>query len=189
MYCELGDIKSELGLTDVESDDMLYAMIDEAKEIIDDYCGRSFNKTASATKYYDGDGAILWIDDLVTLTSIALDEDGDGTYESTLVATDYILYPLNAAQKTSVRISSNSNYGSFAQGVRQGVKIVGVWGYATIPLPIQRMAKKIVIALYNNRTLGGKKSETLGDYSYTLGDLVTLEDQKLLDKYRIIKIG
>jgi hypothetical protein len=187
-YCELEAVKSELGITTIDQDDVISAMIDECKVIIDTYCGRHFDQVTE-TRYFDGAGAALWIDDITTITSISLDEDGDGTYESLLVTSDYIAYPFNKGQYYRLEISNNSNYGGFASGVKKGVKIVGVWGYLTVPLDVVRAAKTLVIAMFNNRQAQGKQSETLGDYSYTLSK-DTADDilKSKLSSYRIMRI-
>lgn len=80
-------------------------------------------------KYYDGKYGNLLIDDLLGVPTIKLDEDGDGVYEATMVAGDYILYPLNTHPKDRLELSNESNYGGFADGIRQGVEITGVHGY------------------------------------------------------------
>jgi hypothetical protein len=97
--------------------------------MIDRYTGRSFG-VKSETRYFDG-ALHLWIDDLLSINASGLktDEDGDATYENTLATTDYILYPLNKYPKYKIELSNDSNYGSFASGVKQGVQIAGVWGY------------------------------------------------------------
>lgn len=79
-------------------------------------------------KYYDGAGW-LPVDDLLSVTALKLDEDGDATFGETMAATDYILYPLNEFPKTWIEISSNSDYGTFASGTKKGVEIEGIHGY------------------------------------------------------------
>jgi hypothetical protein len=138
-YCTLEEIKSELNIDDNDEDDIIQRMIIQSKSAIDDYCHRKFD-TETATKYYDGD-SVLFIDDLVSVTTLQLDEDGDGTYEATLATTDYILYPRNEYPKTYIKINPNGNYGGFASDILDGVKIIGTWGYAsTVPEPVRRAA-------------------------------------------------
>ena len=74
-------------------------------------------------KYYNGKYGNLLIEDLLGVPTIKLDEDGDGVYEATMAATDYILYPLNEFPKTYIKISPNSNFGSFAGSILEGVEI------------------------------------------------------------------
>jgi hypothetical protein len=68
-------------------------------------------------------------DDLLTVTTFKVDEDGDATYESTLATTDYHLQPYNDTPKTWIIISSDSDYGGFASGIKKGIEIAGTFGY------------------------------------------------------------
>jgi len=205
-YCTLDGVKSELNIISDDNDDILQAMIEQAKEFIDSFCNREFDTIVATSRYFDG-ANILFVDDLVSIDAVKigvasattalhlidatlspflatdvgstvynttdrtsaiitvftstsditldtdimtigegysiggfrLDTDGDGAYESTLATTDYKLYPLNKMPKTRIEISSNSNYGGFASGVKKGVEIKGTWGYAsTIPKAISR---------------------------------------------------
>jgi hypothetical protein len=154
-YCSIAEIKSELftGTNDVDDyNDLIESLCEEVETWIDDVCGRTF-KSSTATKYFDGAG-IMFIDDLISISTsgLKLDEDADGTYESTLATTDYILYPLNETPKTYIKISPYGNYGGFASGVKKGVSITGTWGYgSTVPTPIRRVAKIKVIRLFKGR--------------------------------------
>jgi len=131
-YCTLDEVKSELNIISDDNDDMLQVMIEQTKELIDGLCNRAFDTVTATARYFDGAGAILFIDDLITIDALGfkLDQDGDGVYESTLALTDYELYPLNTTPKTIIKISTNSTYGGFASGVKKGVQITGTWGYS-----------------------------------------------------------
>jgi len=132
-YVTFDEVKAELGSEIDEKDFVIYSHILRACELIDNYCERSFALTDSEARYFNGDAEPLFIDDLVTCTSIELDEDGDGTYEAEMASTDYILEPLNTTPKRRVYLSNNSEYGGFATGVRKGVKITGTWGFSQVP--------------------------------------------------------
>lgn len=149
-YCILEEIKNELGIDNSNDDDLIQRKIKAVKTAIDDYCHRSFESTA-ATKYYDGCASPLFIDDLITVTTFSLDEDGDGTYESTLTTSDYVLRPSNNTPKTYVEINPNGDYGGFANGIPDGVKIVGTWGYSTVPEPIHEAAIIQTCRLYKRK--------------------------------------
>lgn len=143
-YCALEDVKNEIDITLDTYDDIIMLDIEAVKEFIDHYCNRSFDATA-ATKYYDGVGATLYIDDLASIAGgsdgIFLDEDGDRIYEVTMATTDYIMYPLNTTPKTKIIIDThNGAYGSFAPGVKQGIKITATWGYTTVPADVKKAA-------------------------------------------------
>ncbi len=137
-YCTLDEIKASLDITEEQYDDLIQAQIIAVKTLIDNYTERQFDSESATIRYFDGGGTCLFIDDLVSASSISLDEDGDAVYEATMATTDYILYPLNKSPKTRIELSNESDYGGFASGIKQGVKITGTWGYSAVPAPINQ---------------------------------------------------
>lgn len=131
-YSDLVTLKSASYLniaTVTDYDTPLLNLLIQASRLIDKWCGRFFF-VRNETRYYDGMGLKLFLpDDLLSITTLETDEDGDGTYENSFAVTDYFLYPLNDYPKTRIEINPNGNYGSFANGVQKGVKIVGSFGY------------------------------------------------------------
>ena len=134
-YCSIGDVKGVLGITSTTDDTVMRKICEAATLAIDNYTHRTF-RVVSATKYFDG-ARVLWIPDLLAISASGLktDSDGDATFENTFATTDYILYgvgledSLNTFPKTRIEISEDSDYSSFASGVKKGVEIAGTWGY------------------------------------------------------------
>ncbi len=132
-YASIGDLKGILGITSTTDDTVMRKILEAASRSIDSYTNRTF-VTQTATKYFDG-GYSLWLPDLLSITTLKTDEDGDATFENTFADTDYLLYgtgledSLNTYPKTRLEINSNGDYGSFASGVKKGVELAGVWGY------------------------------------------------------------
>jgi len=128
LYANVSEIKDVLSISAASDNTVLLHLLEAASRAIDTYCGRRFYPE-TATRCFDGGGTYLWIDDLLSVTTLKLDQDGDATFESTMASTDYNLYPLRTYPKYRVQISENSNYGSFASAIDRGVEIVGLWGY------------------------------------------------------------
>ena len=132
-YASIADVKGVLGITATTDDTVIRKIVEAASRSIDQHFNRTF-VTQSATKYFDG-AVKLWLPDLLSITTLKTDEDGDATFENTLATTDYIKYgvglenSLNTFPYTRLEISENSNYSSFASGVKKGVEIAGIWGY------------------------------------------------------------
>jgi len=132
-YCNIGDIKGVLGITATADDVTMRKICEASSRSIDQYTNRYFY-TQTDTRYFNG-AVKLWLPDLLSITTLKTDEDGDATFENTLATTDYIEYghgiedTLNVYPRTKLEISENSNYSSFASGVKKGVEIAGVWGY------------------------------------------------------------
>ena len=126
-YITVNDIKDALG-DSASTNENIYRKIAEAgTAMIENYTHRRFN-VENATKYYDGANR-LWIDDLLTVSTIKTDEDADGSYETTYTTSDYVLYPLNSYPKLYAEVTHRGDYGTFAPGLRKSVEIVGEWGY------------------------------------------------------------
>ncbi len=130
-YATIGDIKGVLGISSTTDDTVIRKICEASSRLIDNYCsgyGKRFFYCETATKYFDG-AVPLRIDDLLSITTIKTDDDGDGTFENTLtVTTDYLLYPLNGYPKTKIELSIGGNYGSFGAS-KKGCQIIGLWGY------------------------------------------------------------
>lgn len=142
-YCTLAELRERLQFTatDVTDDSMLESVVAAVSRWIDKYTGRRFY-AATETRYYKADDAsLLRVDDLLSITSLGTDSDGDRTYEYTWASTDYDLEPANAATDgepyTRIALAPQGRY-SFPVGMAKGVKIVGSFGYAaTTPATIK----------------------------------------------------
>lgn len=123
-------------VTPAGADEMaLEQILEGASRWIDKFCGRRFY-AESETRYYTPQFSnLLEVDDLLSVTTLQTDEDGDRTYEITWASTDYDLFPYNAILDgqpyTMIRVTPEGDY-SFPR-VAKGVKIVGSFGYCTLP--------------------------------------------------------
>jgi len=132
-YANIADVKGVLGITATTDDTVIRKICEAASRSVDSYTNRYFY-TQSATRYFDG-AVRLWIPDLLSITTLKTDEDGNATFENTFATTDYILYgtgledSLNTYPRIRIEISEDSDYSSFASGVKKGVEIAGLWGY------------------------------------------------------------
>ncbi len=114
-------------------DATIMRMLENASEEIDHICRRHFHcleATALTPYYFDGSGrTLIPSDDILSITTITLDLDGDGTYETTLDSDEYLSYPLNELPKLYLKLNYASGVGGFASGIIGGVKITGVFGH------------------------------------------------------------
>ena len=132
-YASIADVKGVLGITATTDDTVIRKIAEAASRSIDNYCNRIF-VTQTATKYLDG-ATILWLPDLLSITTLKTDEGNDGTYENTYATTDYYLYgvgvedTLNTFPKIRLEVNPEGDYNTFASGYKHGVEIAGIWGY------------------------------------------------------------
>tara|TARA_Y100000310_G_scaffold345852_1_gene471409 strand:+ start:13524 stop:14351 length:828 start_codon:yes stop_codon:yes gene_type:complete len=130
-YSDVTTLKTRLEIptTTTEEDKELRELLEGASRLIDKFTSR-FYFVDTTTRTFDGSSAPFFLkDDLLSITTLKVDEDGDLTFEGTMAATDFILYPLNWFPKTYIRLTTSSTFGGFASGIREGVQIVGSFGY------------------------------------------------------------
>ena len=112
-----------------------------ASRAVDKLCDRRFylyDASNEQTRYYTPLRPVtLEIDDLVSLTSLQTDQDGDGVFETTwTLHTDFELGPDNADQdgRPWERIVlKQRSLTVFAVGLARSVQVVGSFGWATVP--------------------------------------------------------
>jgi hypothetical protein len=140
-YCSLPALKAEVNITASGKDSRLERVIEAVSRQIDRHCNRHFYKTeASTARYYTADMCDkLYIDDLETFVSLAIDESGDFSFETTWARdVDFALGPYNAGTITPVRPFTfvevmEAGGRTFPVGIRRGVKITGTWGWGAVP--------------------------------------------------------
>ena len=168
-YATLTQIKTFLSISDSVDDTLLEDMVEAASRSIDRIANRRFyqDAVASARKYRVSSPIILYTDDISTTTSLVVktDDDGDGTFETTLVLdTDYIMDPLTALSLgrpfTQVTVVSNTVTfpifpGLFQNGLRPGVEVTARWGWPSVPDDINQACLILTADLYKRKDSPG----------------------------------
>ncbi len=133
-YSSLSSLKSQMGITDTTDDTLLLEKLESASKYLNGPygCNRHFY-AKSATRYYTGQFSdrLLLNADLLSITSLKTDEDGDRTYERTWAVTDYDLMkaPGNYNDFPYRRIEATPNGDYSFPNSRKGIEIIGLWGY------------------------------------------------------------
>jgi hypothetical protein len=153
-YCTNEELKSRLGIGDTADDFEVTLAVQAASRSIDEIAGRYFWRGPSTdvrtyipTSYYDQE-----IDDLVTVTSVKADRDGDGVYEETWVqGTDYQLqvspghYNTTALGETWPYTRFNIVGPKFIPVVwpwshLDRIQVTGVFGWPAVPMAVKQAA-------------------------------------------------
>jgi hypothetical protein len=139
-YCTLEQVKAALALpsSNMVNDLAIDDLIDAISRAIDEACDTQFFASTQTRHYTAEYPWALLVDDLLALTSLRTDADGDGVYELTWSASDFLLSPLNAQSSSTPRpywqvATRISGARIFPIGVPAGVEIVGSWGFSTTP--------------------------------------------------------
>ena len=192
-YATLAEFKSAIGIgtADTTDDGALQSVLDATDALIDNYTDRRQGfGTASETRYYTAqDFQYVLTDDLVSVSSLTTDDNGDNTYETTWTAgTDYVFAPANNALDgwpyTSIEVSVTWPK-NFPKNVYRGVKVIGVFGWPSVPSAVKQAAIIQAGAVWSSRTspFGVIGSQDLGGILRQTRALHP-ESQVLLEQYR-----
>lgn len=179
-YATLAQVKAALRITDTVDDSLLTTALDASCRWIDSYCDRSFGK-ATATRDYIPAGRMdpLIVDDLVSVTTIKIDEDLDRTFTTTLNTIDFQLEPVNgraAGQDgwpyTRIR-PQEDGYWPIAYEQRATVRVTGVFGWNAVPDAVREAAILQTSRVYT------RFASPLGVVSF--GDMGAIRVSRFLD--------
>lgn len=151
-YVTLEELKASSELTGFSFADYdARKALEAASRGIDEYCGRRFwadTDTTSVRYYTPLDSGCAAIDDLVTVGTVEIDYDGDGTHETTWTSADYTLAPLNAAAdaKPYEEIRARSWTTGFPC-FTGSVKVTGQFGWSAVPAQVHEATTIIATKL------------------------------------------
>lgn len=159
-YISSSDLKTTLGITVATYDTDIATAVAAASRGIDGATNRRFwADTGTANiRYYQGSptSRTLTIDDLVSVTELAHDTDGDNTFGDVLVNnTDYTLEPLNAAVENPARpytlIRLHVGSSAYWPHYPRSVRVTGKFGWPAVPSEIVRATTILATKLFKRQ--------------------------------------
>ncbi len=186
LYAPVAELRERLGLTDSSQDYMLDRALQSASRWIDRTLGRRFFTTSSDEIRYFTACEAYWyleLDDLLSVTTLETDANGDGVYETVwTVTTDYWLGPRNAPLDglpyTCINKTAWGGRYSFPAW-QDAIKITGKFGYCTLAnVPPQIRDLCLSLAESGAGAVGGGDLVIPGVQSYKIGNelAVTMGD-------------
>jgi len=160
-YLTVDEAKTYIGMSGGVDIAELEDVITSVSRMIDQFCGRHFYQATSTAKQFDSpDGLNIEFGpygDLVSVTTFAYDTNDDGTFESTLSASDYQLLPAGATTRgpisepfTGVQVLAGITLplAPAASGRTGLVRITGTWGWPAVPTEVKQAARLMVAEVY-----------------------------------------
>lgn len=166
-YCTVEALAAEVGISDGDDDSFLTLAVSAASRQIDGHCGRRFYQDdavvirtfyAESARFVDlleqPDGPSTEISTTTGLI-VKTDEDGDGTFATTLTAsTDFLLLPLNAAADgrpfSQIYLADNYSFPLLSNG-RPGVQVTAKFGWPAIPDDVEKACLIQAAQLYASK--------------------------------------
>jgi hypothetical protein len=149
-YASVEQLKARLGdMPDGYDDGVLHQALDAASRAIDNLTRRRFY-AETATRYLTAMGyETVLVPDLLDLTSVATDDDTDGTYETTWDADVFDLQPDQPPYQQLVIVPWHTSWFSLR---RRSIAVTGSWGYsADTPAPITEACLLMAVRLFQRK--------------------------------------
>lgn len=152
-YCTQSELINHVmangGGTFTDADKLNMDIAIEAISRLIDHLHQTNYYGVTETRYFTAEWPdLIYIDDLISITTLKADDDYDQTFETTWATTDYWLEPRNARAKANpqdrkpyrqIRTNINGDY-FFPAGLGHAIEITGVWGYTTVALAVIKQA-------------------------------------------------
>lgn len=162
-----------------------------ASRNIDRFCGRRFwqDSTVVTREYHADSDSVVFVDDISTSTGLVVKTDtaDDGTFATTLtITTDFLLYPLNAADEvpvkpwTELRIAGGSGYWFPVEDGRPGVRVTAKFGWPAVPDDVKLATIFQAQMLYASKDARGG---VWGDTGLRVSRFMHPQAQELLTDY------
>lgn len=157
-YLTEEEARAYVGRNDSKDPALLEDIVTAASRLIDRHCGRHFYQQAATARIFDSRDRHCVefgpFNDLVSVTTLKYDSTGDGTYDTTVSASNYQLHPVGATTKgpqaepyTSVVILNGLDFpvpSEFSTGRVGLIEVTGTWGWPSVPLEVKQAARIIV---------------------------------------------
>ena len=143
-YTTLNEVKAALDLDDSMENGGIELAIATASRMIDDYCGRFFYADGTVgtpiVRYYTAqDPWSLAVDDFVSISAIATDDNFNQTWSTVWSTSDFMTEPINNPRRgwPYTRLLATGAY-VWPYYLPQAVKVTGVWGWSAIPSEVNQ---------------------------------------------------
>lgn len=153
LYCTAEELKSRLKIEDTDDDFEVLVAVQAASRSIDDITRRYFWRGDDTRTYQPGSIYEVPVDDLVSLTSLKTDHDGDGIFETTWTTGQYELlvapgkYNVNSRGEpwpyTRIRAIGIGQYFPVPNlSARMDIiQVTGVFGWPSVPIAVKEAAQ------------------------------------------------
>lgn len=157
-YCTWQHVAKHLGIGGTDAEEVLTRNVATAMGVVHQHCGWRFDTTTATYVYPATDPYVLDLGDLplaAAPTSIAVDADDDGVYETTVSAGAYVLRPSNGQIDGQpwpyTEIVRTSGVWPCSTTGRPTVQIVGSFGWPSVPAPVVDATVQLAAWVYTNK--------------------------------------
>lgn len=202
-YLTTDEAREYAGLSDLANTELLDDVVTAVSRLIDQACQRTFWQTAvdTARLFPTTSSNVLEFgefNDAAAVTEIAVDRDGDGTFEEVISASNYVLEPVEpsaapeARPYTCVRLLNNVYWpgvgGSAISGRTHLIRVTGTWGWPAVPAMVKQACR-----LQTARVLKRQESSLgvagFGEFGVVRVSRIDPDIDSMLQPYKLLSPG
>lgn len=158
LYVDATALRDRLGISSTRDASVLSGAVEAASRAVDDYCGRRFwvDDDVSARTYRPSSADLcrVAVDDIATTTGLIVKHGTNGTFTTTVAASDYELDPANGIgingqagwPYDTIRLI-NAVFPWWAG--RRTVQITAKWGWMEVPAPVAQATALVAADMYH----------------------------------------
>lgn len=142
-YATLAEFKEHARISDTTDDVQIPRVLNGVSRSVEKYCRRQFNDAGSASaRVFEPDNeCVVWVDDFHTTSGLVvqIDTTDDGTFDTTVSTSDYLLRPLNGIWNGLAGFPSHqielvgSGVWFRPHNRRPSVQVTAQWGWSSVP--------------------------------------------------------
>lgn len=198
-YLTTEEARDYCGLSDLTDTELLDATVEAVSRLIDNTCQRNFYQVEDVARTFaTQDAARLRLgafNDLVEVTSLKFDRDGDGVFEEEAAETDYEVDGGSFAEAgpyTEIHLFNSVWFpipgGTAGTGRTKLTEVTGTWGWPDVPAAITQ-ATRIMVSRIMKRQESPQGVAGFGEYGVVRISRIDPDVMSLLAPYRLLDPG
>lgn len=198
-YLTTAEARTYAGLSDLADTELLDDVVTAVSRAIDNACQRTFFQQAAQARTFVTQSADLLtlgaFNDLVSITTLKFDRDGDGVFEETISATNFGLLDSDFPETgpyTAVELYNQTWFpvpgGTAGTGRTKLTQVTGTWGWPAVPAQVKQ-ACRLQVARIMKRQESPLGIAGFGEFGAVRVSRLDPDIDAMLQPYKLLSPG
>ena len=198
-YLTTAEARTYAGLSDLADTELLDDVVTAVSRAIDNACQRTFFQQAAQARTFLTQSADLLtlgaFNDLVSITTLKFDRDGDGTFEETISATNFGLLDSDFPETgpyTAIELYHQTWFpvpgGTAGTGRTKLTQVTGTWGWPAVPAQVKQ-ACRLQVARVMKRQESPLGVAGFGEFGVVRVSRLDPDIDAMLQPYKLLSPG
>lgn len=198
-YLTTAEARTYAGLSDLADTELLDDVVTAVSRAIDNACQRTFfQQVAQARTFVTQSAAMLTLgafNDLISITTLKFDRDGDGVFEETISASNFGLLDSDFPETgpyTAIELYNQTWYpvpgGTAGTGRTKLTQVTGTWGWPAVPAQVKQ-ACRLQVARVMKRQESPLGVAGFGEFGVVRVSRLDPDIDAMLQPYKLLSPG